>query len=92
MDVVARARDVRVDHDCENGKKFLQRHGILCRFEILPDGFAIPQRGIDGVVFRLASSVGEIVGKHPAVNVEQKSEKDLPRNTGAAGRERQPRQ
>ena len=92
VDAVAGARDVRLDHGGENREKFLQRHGILRRFEILPDGFDIPQRGIDGVVFWLAPDVREIVGEHPAVNVARKSEKDLPGNGSPAGRERQSRQ
>ncbi len=92
MDVVAGARDVRIDHACENRKKFLQRHGILRRFEILPDGFEIPERRIGGVVFRLASSVRKVVREHAAIHIARKSKKDLLRRIRAAGRKRQPRQ
>ena len=69
MDVVASARDVRLDHAGENRKKFLQRRGILGCRNILPDGFEKPERSVDGVVFRLAASIREIVGEHPAIHV-----------------------
>src|SRR5260370_17909578 len=67
--------------------------------KILPDGLEIPQRSVNGVVFRLAvypdgggAGVGEIVRQHSPVNVSRKGKKDLPGNSGAAGRERQSRQ
>src|SRR4029077_8208889 len=44
------------------------------------------------VVFRLAPSVREIVGEHPAVHVSRKREKDLPCDAGATGCERESRQ
>ena len=87
-DVVARARNVRIDHAGENREKFLQRHGIVGRSEILPDGFEKPERGVNGVVFRLAASVWEIVRQHSPVHVPRKGKKDLPGNARAAGRER----
>jgi len=75
----------------ESGK-VLYRRGVLRRGKILPDGFEIPERGIDRVVFRLTACVWEIVRQHSSVHVSRKGKKDLPGHARASGRERQSRQ
>ena len=78
MNAVSRAIDVGSDDLSQNRVQL--RHGflVLGRFEVLPDGFEVPQGCINGVVFRLAATVREMVGQHSFVDVMGKRKKNFP--------------
>ena len=92
VDVVTRAFDVGIDHFAEHGEELQQGSAVLGYGEILADGFEEPERRVDGVVFRFATGVWEVIRQHSAIDIFGERQQNLPRHVGASGREREPGQ
>ena len=93
MNAVAGARDVPAEDAGHRGVQIIAHEGEVLRiFHVLADGFEVPERCIDGVVFRLLAGVGKTVRQHAHIGGAAEGEQDVARNIEPAGGQRQARQ
>src|SRR5262249_1976103 len=86
VDVIACSLDVATNDPGQHRIELaVNQRFVVARFKIRSNRVKVPQRGIDGVVFRRSSRIGKAVGQHAAVNVAGELEKNAFGNIQSSG-------